>query len=169
MKRINCIGVSICIVMAIISTIFIVFFISPLYLSLDIFGIQDAVYTYPTYLYVQFYTEFSFYLMFGFLYITSAIFMLIKNVKTYKKSLILAKIKKNTKVLTILSIVSILIYCLGTLIINYLNNSNKVQWKFYLFTLLPILLYSLATIYFYLVMMHFLKKQTDRKQCNIKS
>lgn len=153
MKKASCIGITIGIIISLLFTLFMTFLIAPLYLSLDLFGLQDAAYQYPPELYTKYYIELAFYFIFGILYISLLITMLIITIKAFRCTLSLYKIKKITKVVTIISIVSIIIYSIGTLIVNYVNHSNHVQWSFYLFTLIPAILYILITLYFSLTVL----------------
>ena len=148
MKKASCLSITIGIIISLLFTIFVYFFIAPLYLSLDIFGIQDAVYQYPSEVYAKFYIELSFYFIFGISYIVLLVIMLITAIKTSLGKIKLSKAKTKAKNITIVSMISIIIYSIGTLIVNYINNSNHVQWRLYLFTLTPVIIYVLITFYF---------------------
>jgi len=143
MQKKNYLFLNIAIIISIVFAVFIHFVICPLFLSLDLFGLQDATFESP--LMTKYYLEFSFFAAFGILFICQMAMILLINIKTYKKTLKIETAKKKMKVLSIAFLTLIIIYAIGIIIINYLNeNSSKLTC---IMAFIPIVFYLIIGVY----------------------
>lgn len=143
MQKKNYIVLNISIVISCILAGIIHFVICPLYLSLDIFGLQDA--TFESELVIKFYLELAFYVIFGILFIAGMIGIIFINRGTYKKNLEGKSIKNKIKLLSIVFLILTIIYSVVTIIISFINES-KIGVTC-IVSLIPVVFYLLIGVY----------------------
>lgn len=139
-NRLNYMFLNITIIISCVFSVLIHFVIVPLFLSLDLFGLQDA--TFEGTLQTRYYLEFLFFAAFGLLFICQMIIILFINIKTHRQTL---EAKKKTKVISIVFLVSSIIYGIGALVINFIDEDTSNLTC--IMALLPIILYLLISIY----------------------
>ncbi len=142
-KKNNYMLLNFAIIISSVFAIFIHFIIVPLFLSLDLFGLQDA--TFESTLQTRYYLELSFFAVFGILFLCQMIMILLINIKTHRQILETKSAKKRMKVISIVFLISTIIYGIGTLVIKYLNENRSNLTC--IMALLPIILYLIISIY----------------------
>ncbi len=150
MRKISSVLLNIGIGITIIITLFINFIVCPVFLSLDIFGLQDA--TIQNELQARFYIENSFYFLFGILFILGMIFILIVNRKIYKSIIPFEKVKRKIMILAIVFFTMILIYCIGAVVISKIN-SDRIIGATCIISLLPAVFYLAITAYLFITLL----------------
>ncbi len=150
MKKISNVLLNVGIGITIIITLFINFIVCPVFLSLDIFGLQDA--TIQNELQTRFYSEIVFYFLFGILFILGMVVILIVNRKIYKNIISFEKVKRKILILTIAFFSMMLLYCIGSVIINKINN-NRIIGATCIISLLPAVFYLAITAYLFITLL----------------